>query len=401
MTTSTVESSLKNQKSDKLEDVPAMGALVIDCAWCHTLIERVVHTEEGLKFLNKWGRKCDRCLEKTWRWLEEDGEETISVTESSFLGLSQDSQDIAQAAHALNQDVARIGVIGAGVVGQAVGKGLAHYGHNVVFCEINTSVLASLKVEGYEAVTPEEFPAEDTDATMICVGTPTANGVIDLSHLEEACYTAAMTIRNSHRYHLIVLRCTVPPGTTEEFVMPRLEGWSGKSLGTDFGVCYHPEFLREVSALEDFIKPWIIVAAASDHQADRAFRQLYQPISDQTEASLVMTDLRAAEMVKYAHNLFNATKISFTNEIWSVCREIGIDGNTVMDIVSQSAEGMWNPRYGIRGGLPYGGSCLPKDTLAFLHFAREQEIDTSLLQAVIQVNDRMAREHPVATRNLN
>ena len=326
---------------------------------------------------------------------------TSILAEIPLSELSQRVRYTTQASHTLNQDLARIGVIGAGVVGQAVGKGLAHYGHDVVFCEVNPSVMESLEAEGYEALTPEEFLAADTDATMICVGTPTANGVIDLSHLEEACYTAAMTIRNSHRYHLIVLRCTVPPGTTEEFVIPRLEGWSGKSLGADFGVCYHPEFLREVSALEDFIKPWIIVAAASDHQADRAFRQLYQPISDQTGASLVMTDLCAAEMVKYAHNLFNATKISFTNEIWSVCREIGIDGNTVMDIVSQSAEGMWNPRYGIKGGRPYGGSCLPKDTLAFLHYAKEREINTSLLQAVIQVNDGMAMECPVATRNLN
>ena len=103
-----------------------------------------------------------------------------------------------------------------------------------------------------------------------------------------------------------------------------------------------------------------------------------------------MTEIKVAEMMKYVHNLFNATKISFFNEIHMACQQLGIDSETVNSLVARSAEGMWNPRYGIKGGRPYGGSCLPKDTRAFRSFAQEVDLSPmTLLDAVIKVNEEM------------
>lgn len=284
----------------------------------------------------------------------------------------------------------RIGIIGAGVVGKAVGKSFARYGYEIVFCDVDLRVLKDLKTEGYEAVGPEDIPDMETSHTIISVSTPTVNGRIDLSYLEEACRTTAMVLKRTLDYHLVVINCTLPPGTTQEFIIPTIESWSGKYMGCDFGVCYNPEFIREATALEDFIKPWVIVIGVSDQRDGQALYKLYGPITNELDIPLFMTDFKTAEMVKYASNMFNAMKISFTNEIWCVCKSLGIEGDKIMSIVSQSAEGMWNPRYGIRGGYPYGGMCLPKDTSAFLSFAEAKGLKMNLLQAVINVNDVMA-----------
>jgi UDPglucose 6-dehydrogenase len=103
--------------------------------------------------------------------------------------------------------------------------------------------------------------------------------------------------------------------------------------------------------------------------------------------------MKTAEMIKYVHNLFNATKISLFNEIHSIEKKLGIDSDLVHSIVAKTAEGMWRPEYGIKGGYPYGGSCLPKDTVAFFNFAREHGLgQMPLLRATIEVNSRLLRE---------
>jgi nucleotide sugar dehydrogenase len=229
-----------------------------------------------------------------------------------------------------------------------------------------------------------------TDITMVSVSTPTVNGSIELGYMDSACRTLARIVENADSYHLIAVRSTLPPGTTEEFVIPRVEAWSGLRAGVDFGVCFHPEFLREISALQDFLDAWIVVFGANDPRSGRIMRELYERIkgvNGRKNTPIIETDIRTAEMIKYANNLFNATKISFTNEIWSACQELGIDGNHVMEVVSKSAEGMWNPRYGTKGGYPYGGSCLPKDTVAFESYARQKGINMRVLQAVIECNE--------------
>jgi UDPglucose 6-dehydrogenase len=288
--------------------------------------------------------------------------------------------------------MSNIVVIGAGVVGQAVGKGFAQFGHRVVFCDTAEGVRERLIAEGFAALSPEDLGLAheiETDYTMICVGTPTVAGRIDLGPLEMACHSASRVIQRAQGYHVVVVNSTLPPGTTQEFVIPKLEYWSGRQAGRDFGVCYNPEFLREVSAAEDFLNPWAIVIGVQDKQASSLVRELYSPITIGRPVSVFTTDFNTAEMAKYVSNLFNATKISFANEVWLQSNVLGIDGNAVMSIVSQTAEGCWNRNYGTKGGYPYGGSCLPKDTKAFESFAYDRGLSVNLLRATIEVNSRM------------
>ena len=172
------------------------------------------------------------------------------------------------------------------------------------------------------------------------------------------------------------------PGTTEEKLIPILERNSRGKVGQDFGVCTNPEYLREAQATEDFANPWIVVIGENDPRAGEILEDLYRPFG----CSIRRVSIREAEYQKYAHNLFNATKISFFNEMRQVAERLGIDPSRVFELVSHSAEGMWHPAYGTRDLGPFGGSCLPKDTQAFLAFAREKGTNMPLLQATIEVN---------------
>jgi UDPglucose 6-dehydrogenase len=286
----------------------------------------------------------------------------------------------------------RVAVIGAGVVGRATGKGISKLGYDVVFVDTDPHVLRTLRQEGNQAIQPAALAEAQPSISMICVPTPNdRDGRQDLTFLE-AALTAIGPLLVGRDYHLVVVRSTVLPTVTENLVIPALESLSGGKAGRDFGVCMNPEFVREASAESDFLNPWIVVIGELDKASGDLLEMLYKPLCRHNHAPIYRTDLRTAEMMKYAHNLFNATKISFTNEIWLASKELEIDGNQVMALVAQSAEGMRNPRYGTRGGFPYGGSCLPKDASAFLNFARDLGWNTPLLEGTHDVNRRMAEE---------
>jgi UDPglucose 6-dehydrogenase len=282
----------------------------------------------------------------------------------------------------------RIAVIGSGVVGTATGKGFSKLGHDVVFVDTDPQVVQRLRQEGHQAIEPSALAEVQPSVSMICVPTPNdRNGRQDLSFLE-AALAAIGPLLAGDDYHLVVVRCTVLPTVTENLVVPALESWSGGKAGRDFGVCMNPEFMREASAEDDFLSPWTVVIGELDKRSGDLLEGLYSPLCQRNHTPIFRTDLRTAEMAKYAHNLFNAAKISFTNETWLMSKELGIDGSQVMALVAQSAEGMWNPRYGIRGGFPYGGNCLPKDIEAFVNLARDLGWPTPLLEATIAVNQR-------------
>ena len=281
----------------------------------------------------------------------------------------------------------RISILGSGVVGRATGMGWADGGHSVTFLDVNPEVVRKLRSAGYTAylVGEQDGNSSATEIWMICVPTPTSQGRIDLGCIYEATGYIGRALAKSDGYPVVVMRSTVPPTTTEALLIPALERQSGKQAGRDFGVCMNPEFLRQVSARDDFAHPWLTVIGAHDARAASILEGLLTPFG----APVVVTDLRTAEMAKYVHNLFNATKISYFNEVHLICEKLGINSATISDIVSRSAEGMWNPRYGTRGGYPYDGACLPKDTTAFLDFAHEHGWSMPLLQAVIAVNNEL------------
>ena len=287
--------------------------------------------------------------------------------------------------------MAYIEIVGAGVVGRATGKGLARWGHRVVFCDIDKEVLDRLAREGYEVCCARSDPSPAPFATLICVPTPTVRGEASLKSLWAALARVSKRIVASASYQLVVIRSTVPPGTTEK-AGRFLESVSGKKAGEHFGICHNPEFLRAASAEEDFLDPPLILVGASDHRSAAAVQSLYVRPGG-LDPPIVITDPHTSEMAKYVCNLYNATKISFSNEVWLLCRSLGIDGDVVMSCVSKAAEGMWNPAYGIRGGSPYGGSCLPKDVEAFLGFVRRHGLQARLIRGVQEVNKNVESCH--------
>ncbi len=230
----------------------------------------------------------------------------------------------------------------------------------------------------------------EIDAYLISVPTPTVLGRVDLSCVRDAASAVGRALWHHPAWPVVAVRSTVPPGTTEEVVIPILEDVSGRVGGRDFGVCVNPEFLRARSADADFMAPRVIVIGALDARSEIALRRLY---SWWTDVPVIATSLRTAEATKYVANLFNATKISFFNEMHEVLTRLGADPDLAARAVSLGAEGMWNPAYGTQGRAPFAGACLPKDTLGFLGVLEEEGLASlaPIIRAVVEVNDRVAR----------
>jgi UDPglucose 6-dehydrogenase len=171
-----------------------------------------------------------------------------------------------------------------------------------------------------------------------------------------------------------------------------LESASGKRAGVDFGVAMNPEFLRQASSVQDFARPWITVIGSSDRRTAEILALLYAPFG----ALIVHCTPTEAEMIKYVNNVYNAVKISYFNEVHAICVQLGLDSNLVGAAVARTAESMWNPLYGTRGGVPFGGACLPKDTSAFLHFVQAHGWQHLILEAAIEVNRRLEAFVPAA-----
>lgn len=284
--------------------------------------------------------------------------------------------------------MARILIIGSGVIGQATGKGLAKKGHKVIFVDTNIHVVKKLCQEGFDARLPDKFEDVSAEITMFCVPTPSNDdGSINLDYIIEAVanYGKWLGRKGKDGWSLVVVRSTVLPGTTRKILIPLLEKSSGFTASKDFGVCVQPEFLRARSSEDDFLHPWVTVIGEMDKSSGDVLAEIYTNFGSR----VFRVDLETAEFVKYVSNCFNATKISFSNEMWLLGQKLGIDANLALEIAVNSAEGYWNPYYGTVGGQPYGGSCLPKDTKGLEVFAKEIGINMPLLSAVILVNSRM------------
>ena len=281
--------------------------------------------------------------------------------------------------------MAKLAVIGSGVVGQATGKGFIAKGHEVVFCDINPETLAKLENQGYKVCPPNLLEEEKgVKSFFLPVSTPTIDGKISLDFLKSAVANlGGGALKKNNDYCIVVVRSTVPPNTTEGSLIPLLEKYSGKKAGKDFGVCMNPEYLRENSNEEDFKNPWIILIGELNAKSGEMLDEIYGPHS----CPIIHTSIKEAEAQKYVHNLFNACKISFFNEMRMVCEAVDVNADKVFNLVAESAEASWNPKYGIRNFGAYGGSCLPKDTTAFLAWAKnELRKSMPLLRAVIKVN---------------
>lgn len=298
----------------------------------------------------------------------------------------------------------RISVFGLGYVGCVSAACLARGGHRVTGVDVNPYkvdlvgagrspiieagldelVGAGVRSGALRASLDGQAAVHDSDISVICVGTPSnGNGSLDLRYIENVCREIGMALAVGQGYHVVVVRSTVLPGTVEERLIPLLEEHSGRRAGDDFGVCMNPEFLREGSAIDDYDHPSQIVIGELDRRSGDVVQQLYAAI----DAPVVRTAIRNAETVKYVNNAFHALKIVFANEIGNLCKAHGIDGREVMEIFCQDRQLNLSPAY-LKPGFAFGGSCLPKDLRALLYRAKECDLDTALLSAVLQSNQR-------------
>jgi UDPglucose 6-dehydrogenase len=284
----------------------------------------------------------------------------------------------------------RIVVVGSGVVGQATGKGFAKKGHSVSYVDINPQMIAKLRAEGLDAMTADEVNWNAVDLVMLAVSTPSVGDKIVLDYIEAAALDVGRGLATTSNYVTVVVRSTVPPTSTEQRITPIIEQASGKRAGEGFGVAMNPEFLRAVSNEQDFARPWITILGTNEPRTKDMLDTLYKPFG----ALIVHCSPTEAEMIKYVNNVYNAVKISYFNEVYAICQQLGVDGHLVGAAVARSAESMWNPLYGTRGGVPYGGACLPKDTVAFMQFVRERGWEHLMLEATIETNKRLEQSVP-------
>ncbi|HEX6761947.1 MAG TPA: 2-dehydropantoate 2-reductase N-terminal domain-containing protein [Gaiellaceae bacterium] len=277
-----------------------------------------------------------------------------------------------------------IGIIGAGVVGTATGVGLAQYGHRVSFVDVDPRRIDALRTDGLDA---NDSPRLDEPGfVFLTLPTPNDGYRWQLDAFVAGTRALGEALRGSHTFQTVVVRSTVPPGTCDQLVVPLLEHTIGRPHGDGYSVASNPEFLRARSALEDFMHPWMTVVASHSPRTVERLAALLGPFGGEIKR---LADPTTAELIKCTHNLFNAAKISFWNEMWRVCERLHVSHADVASTVARSAEGSTNVEYGIRGGEPYGGACLPKDTKGFLGFAAALGLDTPLLEAVDAVNERI------------
>jgi GDP-mannose 6-dehydrogenase len=232
----------------------------------------------------------------------------------------------------------------------------------------------------------------ETEISMICVGTPSQeNGSLDLQHVQRCGREIGRALAEKSEFHLVVARSTMLPGSVEEQLIPEIEYTSRKRAGRDFGVVMNPEFLREGTSIQDFFNPAVTVIGQLDERSGDVLARLYEFL----EAPVVRTDIRIAEMVKYANNAFHALKVTFANEIGAVCKALEIDSHSVMDVLCMDSKLNISPYY-LRPGFAFGGSCLPKDLRAIGFQAKTSDVAVPLLSAILESNrihiERATRE---------
>ena len=298
----------------------------------------------------------------------------------------------------------RISIFGMGYVGCVSGACFAQMGHKVLGVEPNqlkvdliNSGKSPIVETGLDALIAEVVQSgafwatsdagralKETDLALVCVGTPNrANGSIDLRYVKRVCEQIGEGLRERSNFFTVAIRSTVVPGTIENLVLPTIEQASGKKVGKDFGLCMHPEFLREGTSIHDFYYPPKTVIGEYDKCSGDPLVKLYESVP----GPVIRTSLRVAEMVKYADNCFHALKVTFANEIGSICKEAGIDSHKVMEIFCQDTKLNLSASY-LKPGFAFGGSCLPKDLKALIYEAKARDVAVPMLNSILESNNR-------------
>ncbi|PSP95958.1 UDP-glucose 6-dehydrogenase [Halobacteriales archaeon QS_4_62_28] len=296
-----------------------------------------------------------------------------------------------------------VSIVGSGYVGTTLAACLADLGHDVVNVDIDEEVVAAInagdapihepglqeRIERHAGdrlrATTDYDAVRGTEATFLALPTPAQeDGSNDLSIMETGAQSLGEVLEPGDD-HLVVVKSTVVPGSTDDVVAPAIETAGDLSVGEDFQVAMNPEFLRMGTAVADFLNPDKIVLGANDGDAYDTLSAVYDPLIEETGAPVVQTGIREAEMIKYANNSFLATKVSLINELGNICKEYDVDAYEVADAIG--LDDRIGERF-LRSGLGWGGSCFPKDVAALIAAAEDAGYDPELLQSAVAVNDR-------------
>ncbi|WP_138429444.1 UDP-glucose dehydrogenase family protein [Fodinibius saliphilus] len=312
-----------------------------------------------------------------------------------------------------------ISVIGTGYVGLVSGVCLSEKGHNVTCVDIDKEKVKKINSgippiyekrlkellnnnikNGFSATTDLHSAILHSDLSIIAVGTPYRGDKIDLSSIKKAASAIGVSLKEKEEYHVVVVKSTVVPGTTDDVVQPILEETSGKKAGKDFGVGMNPEFLREGEAIDDFMNPDRIVLGGIDPKTHSILKEVYKVFEG---VDILTTNNKTAEMIKYTANSLLATLISFSNEIGNLCATLGgIDAVEVMEGVHKDKR--FSPILAngnritpgflsyLAAGCGFGGSCFPKDVKALIAHGKDAGNPMALLDSVIEINKKQPQE---------
>jgi GDP-mannose 6-dehydrogenase len=301
----------------------------------------------------------------------------------------------------------KIAIFGLGYVGSVSAACFADLGHTVTGVDVDATKVNAIAAGRSPVVEPGLQPliekglasgrlkvstsVEDavraSDVSFVCVGTPSRdNGSLNLDYVERVTVQIGQALRNSTSHHVVVIRSTVLPGTVDRLVAPILRRETGASPGQKYGIAMNPEFLREGTSVKDFHEPPKIIIGESDRASGDRVASAYTGI----HAPLIRTELRTAEMVKYADNAFHALKIAFANEVGAICKSADIDARRVMEIFCVDTKLNISTAY-LKPGSAFGGSCLPKDLRALVAYAREHDVRNALMPAILESNAEQKR----------
>ena len=304
----------------------------------------------------------------------------------------------------------KLSVFGLGYVGCVSAACFAKEGHEVIGVDVNSLkveiinsgrspivepgieelIRTAVKENRLRATSDASDAVVNSDVSLVCIGTPSNhNGSLDLAHIKSVCRQIGEALARVNRFHIVVMRSTMLPGTIEQTVIPALEVYSGKRAGSDFGVAINPEFLREGTSIHDFNNPPFTLIGADDPDTSGPVQRLYTGI----EAPMIAIRIKEAEMVKYACNAFHALKVTFANEIGSISKALGVDSHKVMDVFCKDTKLNLSPYY-LKPGFAFGGSCLPKDLRAITYKAKELDVEVPMLNSIL-VSNRQQVERAV------
>lgn len=296
----------------------------------------------------------------------------------------------------------KISIFGLGYVGCVGAACLAKLGHHVIGNDVSENKvnlinqgkptiieadIDELIKNGHdkgliEATMDYHYAVHNSEISFIVVGTPSSKeGHLNLNYIYGVARQIGEAMKDKDEFHIVAIRSTVLPGTNQK-VGEIITEASGKERGKNFTVVSNPEFLREGTAVKDYMEPPLTLIGTDNELAEQKFRELYKDIPGE----FISTDIKVAEMMKYVNNTFHALKIVFGNEVGNICKALDIDSHKVMEIFCKDKQLNISPYY-FKPGFAYGGSCLPKDSKALRSLAHDLYVDVPVMNAIDPSNE--------------